>query len=129
MPFHAFLPSTFPWRFLSFVRCKFQGARHVLLADLCSERAALRAALMNRLTVLCFGAGADSTAIVALRLAGLEPDAITFADTEGEKPPTLAHITRVEHVLRAWSWHRANCVRAIEKAKRRPRAREVGLLL
>jgi hypothetical protein len=69
------------------------------------QRAALRAALMNRLVVMCFGAGVDSTAmLVALRLAGRRPDAITFADTGGEKPPTLAHITRIEHVLRAWDW-------------------------
>ena len=70
-----------------------------------AQRAALRAALMNRLIVMCFGAGVDSTAmLVALRLAGLKPDAITFADTGAEKPPTLAHITRIEHVLRTWGW-------------------------
>ncbi|MDM0108470.1 hypothetical protein QTH97_26210 [Variovorax sp. J22R24] len=69
------------------------------------QRTALRAALINRLVVLCFGAGVDSAAmLVARRLAGLRPDAITFADAGGEKPPTLAHITRIEHVLRAWGW-------------------------
>ncbi|MDM0116789.1 hypothetical protein QTI66_32145 [Variovorax sp. J22R133] len=69
------------------------------------QRAALRAALTNRLLVVCFGAGVDSTAmLVALRLAGMRPDAITFADTGGEKPPTLAHLTRIERVLCAWGW-------------------------
>lgn len=65
----------------------------------------MRAALLGRALVLCFGAGVDSTALlVLLRLAGLRPDAITFADTGGEKPPTLAYLTRIERVLRAWGW-------------------------
>jgi hypothetical protein len=65
----------------------------------------LRQALLGRLLALCFGAGVDSTALlVALRAAGLRPDLITFADTGGEKPPTLAHIDRVNEVLLAWGW-------------------------
>ena len=82
-----------------------------------AQRAALRAALTNRLIVMCFGAGVDSTAmLVALRLAGLKPDAITFADTGGEKPPTLAHITRIEHVLRAWGWPPVETCRKLTQA-------------
>lgn len=67
--------------------------------------AALRSALAGRVMALCFGAGVDSTAmLVALRAAGLRPNVITFADTGGEKPPTLAHINRVNEVLGAWGW-------------------------
>lgn len=70
-----------------------------------SQRRALRLALRGRLIALCFGSGVDSTALlVALKLAGVRPDVITFADTGGEKPETLAHIERMNCVLRRWGW-------------------------
>ena len=70
-----------------------------------AQIAALRSALAGRILALCFGAGVDSTALlVGLRAAGLRPDIITFADTGGEKPPTLAHIDRINEVLQAWGW-------------------------
>ena len=44
--------------------------------------AILRKALLGRLIAVSFGAGVDSTAmLVALRLAGIVPHVITFADT------------------------------------------------
>ena len=69
------------------------------------QKAALRSALHGRLIALCFGSGVDSTAMmVALKLAGLKPDVITFADTGGEKPETIAHIERMNVVLDSWGW-------------------------
>lgn len=66
---------------------------------------ALRRALDGKLVAVCFGAGVDSTAVlVALRAAGIRPDVITFADTGGEKPDTMAHIPRINAVLEAWGW-------------------------
>lgn len=66
---------------------------------------ALRNALCGRLIVLCFGSGVDSTAmIVALREAGICPDAITFADTGGEKKSTLDHLQRMNEILAQWGW-------------------------
>lgn len=66
---------------------------------------ALRALLLGRKLALCFGAGVDSTAmLVALRAAGLRPDIITFANTGGEKPETLAHIDLINAVLLSWGW-------------------------
>lgn len=65
----------------------------------------LQRALNGRLLALCFGAGVDSTAmIVALRIAGIRPDVITFADTGGEKPETLVHIGLMNEILRSWNW-------------------------
>lgn len=65
----------------------------------------LRQALAHRLLALCFGAGVDSTAmLVALRAAGIRPHIITFADTGGEKPETIAHIERINTVLASWGW-------------------------
>lgn len=67
--------------------------------------AALRKALSGRLIAVSFGAGVDSTAmLVALKLAGIVPHIITFADTGCEKPPTLAHVDAMNEVLRAWGW-------------------------
>lgn len=66
---------------------------------------AMRDALGGRLLALCFGAGVDSTAmLVALHIAGLRPDVITFADTGGEKPETLQHVGRINAVLSSWGW-------------------------
>lgn len=65
----------------------------------------LRAALDGRFISVSFGAGVDSTALlVALWLAGIKPDIITFADTGGEKPETLAHLARMNDVLASWGW-------------------------
>lgn len=70
-----------------------------------AQRNALSDQLRNRLIVLCFGAGVDSTAMmVALKAAGLRPHAITFANTGGEKPESLAHIERINAVLLDWGW-------------------------
>lgn len=80
-------------------------------------REALRRALIGRLVVLCFGAGVDSTAmLVALRAAGVRPDAITFADTGGERPETLAHVVRINEVLRVWGWPEVVTVRKVPMA-------------
>lgn len=78
---------------------------------------ALRGALGGRLIALCFGSGVDSTAMmVALKVAGIRPSVITFADTGGEKPPTLAHLARMQKVLERWKWP------AIEICKKVPLA-------
>lgn len=69
------------------------------------ERHRLRHALEGRLLAVCFGAGVDSTAmLVALHLAGITPDVITFADVGAEKPETLVHLDRVNAVLARWGW-------------------------
>jgi hypothetical protein len=65
----------------------------------------LRAVLAGRLIAVSFGAGVDSTAmLVALRQAGIRPDLITFADTGGEKPETIAHVGRMNEILETWGW-------------------------
>jgi len=64
------------------------------------QRAALRAALMNRLVVMCFGAGVDSTAmLVEFARRAIRPDLILFADTGGEKPETYAYLPAVQRYL------------------------------
>lgn len=69
------------------------------------QRRRLRAALAGRLLAVCYGAGVDSTAmLVALKLAGLRPHIITFADMVAEKPPTLEHLDRMADVLAGWGW-------------------------
>jgi len=78
------------------------GAGAVLSLD---QVQTLRDALTGKLLAVCFGSGVDSTAmIVALHAAGLRPSIITFADTGGEKPETLAHIGAMNAVLDAWGW-------------------------
>ena len=78
------------------------------------QGSALRAVLAGRLLVLCFGAGVDSTAmLVALRAAGLRPDVITFADTGGEKPETIAHVSAMDDVLRSWGWPTVSVCRKV----------------
>ncbi len=70
-----------------------------------SQVMALRQELSRRKIVLCFGGGVDSTAlIVVLRAAGIRPEAITFADTGGEKPETIAHVERMSQLLVSWGW-------------------------
>lgn len=79
--------------------------------------AALRAELSGRLLALCFGSGVDSTAmLVALHAAGLRPDVLSFADTGGEKPQTIAHIDAVNSVLDGWGWPRIDVVRKVPLA-------------
>ncbi len=78
------------------------------------QRQALRSALAGQLVAVCFGAGVDSTAmLVALREAELRPDVITFADTGGEKPETIAHADRMNQVLRAWGWPEISTCRKV----------------
>lgn len=65
----------------------------------------LRAALDGRVLAVCYGAGVDSTGLlVALKLAGLRPDIITFANLVAEKPETMAHLDRMQAVLAEWGW-------------------------
>ncbi|CAN7761688.1 hypothetical protein LJR039_007126 [Pseudorhodoferax sp. LjRoot39] len=73
--------------------------------------------LAGRLVVVCFGAGVDSTAmLVALRDAEIRPDAITFADTGGEKSATYAHVLAMNEVLTTWDWPLVTVCRAVLKA-------------
>ena len=63
-------------------------------------RRRLLSALKNRLLAVCFGAGVDSTAmLIALRLAGIRPHVITFADVAAEKPGTMVHLDRIAAIL------------------------------
>ncbi len=72
----------------------------------------LRAALRGRKVALCFGGGVDSTGLlVALKVAGVRPDVITFADTAGEKKLTYRHIDRMQEVLLAWDFPPIDVVR------------------
>jgi hypothetical protein len=49
--------------------------------------------------IVCYGGGVDSTAmLVKLHQAGIRPDAITFADTGGEKPETYEMVK----VMNTW---------------------------
>ena len=65
----------------------------------------LRGELAGRKIVFCFGGGVDSTAlIVVLRAAGIRPEAVTFADTGGEKPETIEHVTRMSELPVTWGW-------------------------
>ena len=71
----------------------------MLLPD--HSRRLLRDALAGRLLAVCF----DSTAmLVALKLAGLRPDIVTFADLAAEKPQTLVHLDCINRVLSEWKW-------------------------
>lgn len=61
--------------------------------------------LDRRLLAVCFGAGVDSTAmLIALRLAGLRPRIVTFADVRAEKPETTAHLDRISCLIAEWGW-------------------------
>lgn len=69
------------------------------------QRRRLQAALAGRPLAVSFGSGVDLTAmLVALRLAGLRPNIITFADTGAEKPETLAHLELMNAILMEWGW-------------------------
>ncbi|MDF3884683.1 hypothetical protein, partial [Cupriavidus basilensis] len=81
------------------------------------QKRALRDALAGRLLAVSFGAGVDSTAmLVALRAAKLRPNVITFADTGGEKPETIAHIEAMNAVLLAWGWPQIDVCRKVPLA-------------
>ena len=68
-------------------------------------RRTLLAALKGRLLAVCYGAGVDSTALlIALRLAGLQPHIITFADLAAEKPETMAHLDLMNSIVVGWGW-------------------------
>ncbi|WP_208457077.1 hypothetical protein [Burkholderia vietnamiensis] len=54
--------------------------------------------------------------LVVLHAAGLRPDVITFADTGGEKPETLAHIDRINAVLIRWGWPTIDVCRKVPLA-------------
>lgn len=52
--------------------------------------------------IVCYGAGVDSTAmLIRLHREGIRPDAITFADTGGEKPETYRTLERMRDWCRA----------------------------
>lgn len=56
----------------------------------------------NAGVIVCYGGGVDSTAmLIALRDAGIRPDAITFADTGGEKPETYQTVRAMDAWLLA----------------------------
>lgn len=83
-----------------------------------AQRRALAQVLRHRLIAFCFGAGVDSTAMmVALHEAGIRPDVITFADTGGEKPETIAHLHKMQAVLRRWGWPPIEVCKKIPLAK------------
>lgn len=78
----------------------------------------LRALLAGRQVVVSFGAGVDSSAmLVALRAASIRPALITFADTGGEKPETLAHLARMNEVLGTWGWPLIQVCRKVPMAE------------
>jgi len=78
------------------------------------QRVTLRTALGGRRLVVCFGSGVDSTAmLVALHAAELRPDLISFADTGGEKPETMAHLAAMDAVLAHWGWPSVSVVRKV----------------
>lgn len=69
------------------------------------QRRLLRTALGGRLLAVCYGAGVDSTALLlALKLADLRPDIITFADLVAEKTETMAHLDRMQSIVAQWGW-------------------------
>jgi len=69
------------------------------------HRRLLRGALGGRLLAACFGAGVDSTAmLVALMLADLRPDVVTFANLNAERQETLDHLDRMNDVVVEWGW-------------------------
>lgn len=73
--------------------------------------------LKHRLLAVCFGAGVDSTAmLVALRLAGIRPQVITFADVGAEKPETIAHVELMNALLASWGWPPISVCRKIPLA-------------
>lgn len=52
---------------------------------------------MSAITVVSFGAGVNSTAmLIGMQERGFRPDAILFADTGGEKPETYQHVAVVD---------------------------------
>lgn len=69
------------------------------------QRRNLLNALKGRLLAVCYGSGVNSLALlIALKVAGLRPDIITFADLVAEKPLTMDHLDRMRQVLEDWSF-------------------------
>lgn len=58
---------------------------------------------------------APAWTLCALRIAGIRPHVITFADTDGKKPETIAHVDAMDEVLRRR--HRSSVCK-LEKAMR-----------
>ncbi|WP_224016688.1 hypothetical protein [Paraburkholderia tropica] len=54
--------------------------------------------------------------LVLLHAAVIRPHVITFADTGGEKPETIAHIERMNAILRTWGWPQIDVCRKIPLA-------------
>lgn len=64
------------------------------------------------LTIVAYGAGTNSTAILAgLHERGERPDAIVFADTVGERPEIYAHIEAMQGILAAIGFPRIDVVK------------------
>jgi hypothetical protein len=66
--------------------------------------------------IVCFGGGVDSTAmLIAMKRQGIRPDAITFADTGGEKPETYEHVRNFDAILKMWGFPTVTWCRYIPK--------------
>ncbi|NAW64531.1 phosphoadenosine phosphosulfate reductase [Photobacterium halotolerans] len=67
---------------------------------------------MGKFIALSYGAGTNSTAILAgMYERGLRPDVITFADTGAEKPHTYSHLTVVNNWLLSIGFPQISVVR------------------
>jgi len=102
-----------------FVRAHVRATWAGRLAGLLTEEqiAALRAVLCGRRIVVCFGAGVDSTALlIVLFAAGIAVDLVTFANTGGEKPETLRHVSMMSDTLHVWGYPSVSECRKLTKA-------------
>lgn len=54
--------------------------------------------------------------LIALHLAGIVPQVVTFADVGAEKPETIAHVARMDAVLSSWGWPPISVCRKIPLA-------------
>ncbi len=99
---------------------------HSRLLDAAGRRRLL-SALKNRLLAVCFGAGVDSTAmLIALRLAGMRPHIITFADVAAEKPETMVHLDRIAAILADWGWPPIILCRKVRLGSTKPNSARPG---
>jgi hypothetical protein len=73
----------------------------------------------KQITTASWGGGVNSTAFVCGFLErGLGVDAITFADTKGEKPETYKYEDKKYiywYPLIEWGWYREDCLDAIKR--------------
>ncbi len=68
--------------------------------------------IVSRLSVVSFGGGINSTALlIGMHERGWQPDAIVFADTGGEKPETYQHMNRMREWIHEIGWPEMNIVR------------------